>query len=123
MRGQVHCLTGCISCACSGSIQTSNPSLFQDEEEVPPEAGKEQEEAVEKTDEAAQEPSQTEEKSEGEKSKEEPQTDEKKSDEASDKEEPQVRKLYLIFESFFLLTVLFFSNMLQTFHFKVLMTA
>lgn len=62
--------------------------LFQDEEEVPPEAGKEQEEVVQKTDEAAQEQSKTEEKS-----KEEPQAEEKKSDEGSDKEEPQVRKL------------------------------
>lgn len=59
--------------------------LFQDEEEVPPEAGKE---VVQKTDEAAQEQSKTEEKS-----KEEPQAEEKKSDEGSDKEEPQVRKL------------------------------
>ncbi|XP_026797716.2 hypoxia up-regulated protein 1 isoform X1 [Pangasianodon hypophthalmus] len=64
----------------------------QDEEEVPPEAGKDQEEAVEKTDEAAQEQSDKEEKGQGEKSKEEPQTEEKKSDEGSDKEEPQAEK-------------------------------
>lgn len=60
----------------------------QDEEEVPPEAGKEQEEVVQKTDEAAQEQSKTEEKS-----KEEPQAEEKKSDEGSDKEEPQAEKV------------------------------
>ncbi|MCJ8742533.1 hypothetical protein PDJAM_G00083110 [Pangasius djambal] len=64
----------------------------QDEEEVPPEAGKDQEEAVEKADEAAQEQSDTEEKGQGEKNKEEPQTEEKKSDEGSDKEEPQAEK-------------------------------
>lgn len=66
--------------------------MYQDEEEVPPEAGKDQDEAVEKTDEAAQEQSETEEKG-----KEEPQTEEKKSDESTDKKEPQVEKLYLIF--------------------------
>ncbi|KAK3522023.1 hypothetical protein QTP70_021384 [Hemibagrus guttatus] len=64
----------------------------QDEEEVPLEAGKDQEETVEKTDEAAQEQSKTEEKGQGEKSKEEPQTEEKKSDEGSEKEEPQAEK-------------------------------
>ncbi|KAM9455464.1 hypoxia up-regulated protein 1 isoform 1-T2 [Clarias gariepinus] len=58
----------------------------QDEEEVPPEAGKEQEEATEKT-EAHQEQSDTEEKS-----KEEPPTEEKKSDEGSEKDEPQTEK-------------------------------
>ncbi|XP_060751773.1 hypoxia up-regulated protein 1 isoform X1 [Tachysurus vachellii] len=63
----------------------------QDEEEVPPEAGKDQEETVEKTDEAAKEQSETEEKSQGEKSKES-QTEDKKSDEGSEKEEPQAEK-------------------------------
>ncbi|KAF5895120.1 hypoxia up-regulated protein 1 [Clarias magur] len=58
----------------------------QDEEEVPPEAGKEQDEAAEKT-EATQEQSETEEKS-----KEEPPTEEKKSDEGSEKEEPPTEK-------------------------------
>lgn len=68
-----------------------NHDVFQDEEEVPPEAGKDQEETVEKTAEAAKEQSETEEKSQGEKSKES-QTEDKKSDEGSEKEEPQVRK-------------------------------
>lgn len=77
---------------CLSSV-IQNHDLFQDEEEVPPEAGKDQEETVEKTDEAAQEESETEEKSQGEKSKEEPQTEHKNSDEGSEKEEPQVSKL------------------------------
>lgn len=68
----------------------------QDEEEVPPEAGKDQEEAVEKTDEAAQDQYET-----GEKSKEEPQTEEKKPGEGSDKEEPQVGNLCLILNDIF----------------------
>ncbi|KAF7701242.1 hypothetical protein HF521_002407 [Silurus meridionalis] len=64
----------------------------QDEEEVFPEAGKDQEEVVEKSAEAAPEQSETEEKSDEGKNKEEPETEEKKSDEGSDKEEPQPEK-------------------------------
>uniref|UniRef100_A0A8B9J9E4 Hypoxia up-regulated protein 1 n=1 Tax=Astyanax mexicanus TaxID=7994 RepID=A0A8B9J9E4_ASTMX len=60
----------------------------QDEEEVPPESGKDQDEPVEKPDESAKEKPDTEEKTE-----EEPQTEEKKPDkEGSDKEQPEEEK-------------------------------
>ncbi|XP_072515313.1 hypoxia up-regulated protein 1 [Salminus brasiliensis] len=60
----------------------------QDEEEVPPEAGKDQDEPVEKPEESTKEKPDTEEKSEGES-----QTEEKKPDrEGSDKEQPEVEK-------------------------------
>lgn len=60
----------------------------QDEEEVPPESGKEQDEPVEKPEESAKEKPDTEEKTE-----EEPQTEEKKPDkEGSDKEQPEEEK-------------------------------
>lgn len=75
------------TCACVNCLIIRCHVVFQDEEEVPPEAGKEQEEATEKT-EAHQEQSDTEEKS-----KEEPPTEEKKSNEGSEKDEPQVRQL------------------------------
>uniref|UniRef100_A0AAR2IX18 Hypoxia up-regulated protein 1 n=1 Tax=Pygocentrus nattereri TaxID=42514 RepID=A0AAR2IX18_PYGNA len=65
----------------------------QDEEEVPPEAGKDQDEAVEKPEESAPEKPETEEKSQGKNSKAESQTEEKKPDkEGTDKDEPQVEK-------------------------------
>uniref|UniRef100_A0A3B1J8T2 Hypoxia up-regulated protein 1 n=1 Tax=Astyanax mexicanus TaxID=7994 RepID=A0A3B1J8T2_ASTMX len=60
----------------------------QDEEEVPPESGKDQDEPVEKPDESVKEKPDTEEKTE-----EEPQTEEKKPDkEGSDKEQPEEEK-------------------------------
>lgn len=60
----------------------------QDEEEVPPEVGKDQDEPVEKPEESAKEKPDTEEKTE-----EESQTEEKKLDkEGSDKEQPQEEK-------------------------------
>ncbi|KAI4875826.1 hypothetical protein NFI96_024442 [Prochilodus magdalenae] len=65
----------------------------QDEEEVPPEAGKDQDETAEKPKESAQEKLETEEKTEGEKSKGESQTEEQKPDkESSDKDQPQAEK-------------------------------
>uniref|UniRef100_A0AAR2KTN7 Hypoxia up-regulated protein 1 n=1 Tax=Pygocentrus nattereri TaxID=42514 RepID=A0AAR2KTN7_PYGNA len=60
----------------------------QDEEEVPPEAGKDQDEAVEKPEESAPEKPETEEKSQGKNSKAESQTEEKK----PDKEEKEAEK-------------------------------
>uniref|UniRef100_A0AAR2LEE0 Hypoxia up-regulated protein 1 n=1 Tax=Pygocentrus nattereri TaxID=42514 RepID=A0AAR2LEE0_PYGNA len=69
-------------------------SSGSDEEEVPPEAGKDQDEAVEKPEESAPEKPETEEKSQGKNSKAESQTEEKKPDkEGTDKDEPQVRRL------------------------------
>ncbi|XP_036450837.1 hypoxia up-regulated protein 1 isoform X2 [Colossoma macropomum] len=77
----------------SSEPSTNVTEPVQDEEEVPPEAGKDQDEAVEKPEESAQEKPETEEKSQGENSKAESQTEEKKPDkEDSDKDEPQVEK-------------------------------
>ncbi|KAL6472951.1 hypothetical protein MHYP_G00191390 [Metynnis hypsauchen] len=77
----------------SSEPSTNVTEPVQDEEEVPPEAGKDQDEAVEKPEESAQEKPETEEKSQGENSKAESQTEEKKPDkEGTDKDEPQVEK-------------------------------
>ncbi|KAL7847660.1 hypothetical protein AOLI_G00223780 [Acnodon oligacanthus] len=78
-----------------GSSEPSNnvTEPVQDEEEVPPEAGKDQDEAVEKPEESAQEKPEAEEKTQGENSKAESQTEEKKPDkEGTDTDEPQVEK-------------------------------
>ncbi|KAL7847169.1 hypothetical protein SRHO_G00221490 [Serrasalmus rhombeus] len=77
----------------SSEPSTNVTEPVQDEEEVPPEAGKDQDEAVEKPEESAQEKPETEEKSQGKDSKAESQTEEKKPDkEGTDKDEPQVEK-------------------------------
>ncbi|XP_076876610.1 hypoxia up-regulated protein 1 [Brachyhypopomus gauderio] len=85
-----------ISSLFGGGSSEPSPNMtepVQDEEEVPPEAGKDQEDAEEKPEERAQEKPETEEKIQGEKSEGEPQAEEKKADgEASDKEEPQAEK-------------------------------
>ncbi|XP_066507498.1 hypoxia up-regulated protein 1 isoform X3 [Hoplias malabaricus] len=77
----------------SSEPSTNVTEPVQDEEEVPPEVGKDQDETVEKPKESVHEKSDTEEKSQEEKSEGESQTEDRKLDkEGSDKDEPQVEK-------------------------------
>ncbi|XP_035391849.1 hypoxia up-regulated protein 1 isoform X1 [Electrophorus electricus] len=82
-----------ISSLFGGGSSEPSPNVtepVQDEEEVPPEASKDQDATEEKPEETAQDKAETDDRDQGEKSEGKPQMEEKKTDdEGADKEEPQ----------------------------------
>ncbi|XP_035391853.1 hypoxia up-regulated protein 1 isoform X4 [Electrophorus electricus] len=85
-----------ISSLFGGGSSEPSPNVtepVQDEEEVPPEASKDQDATEEKPEETAQDKAETDDRDQGEKSEGKPQMEEKKTDdEGADKEEPQAEK-------------------------------